>query len=215
MLREITHDRKLRDCDALLAKFLAALAPLRAKLACVLVQLPPSFTLKDDERALREFVLQLPGDFRFAIEFRHQSWHLPRIAHLLEEHRICWAWNDVTPLAHAVEGAFDYWPQTTDFLCVRLLGDPTTRDGGDGSRLHKYKGLLWPRDASLDSWAARVQEHLPEVGRALIYANNHFEGFAPHTCQRIAERFGVSIALPTADELAGRSPEDEVQLDLL
>ncbi len=215
MAREITHDRKLRDCEDLLAGFLASVAPLRAKLACVLVQLPPYFTLKNDEQALRDFVRNLPADFRFAIEFRDAGWHLPRIAHLLEEHRVCWVWNDVTPLAHAVEGAFDYFPRTTDFLYVRLLGDLTTKYGGDGSRMHKYKGLLWPRDASLDSWTARVQEHLAEVARVMIYTNNHFEGFSPHTCQRIAERFGVTIALPTAEELSGRTADERNQMNLL
>lgn len=215
MAREITHDRKLRGCSDLLAGFLASVAPLRSKLGCVLVQLPPYFTLGNDEQALRDFVRTLPSDFRFAIEFRDASWGLPRIAHLLEEHRVCWVWNDVTPLAQAVEGAFGYLPQTTDFLYVRLLGDLTTKYGGDGSRLHQYKGLLWPRDSSLDSWAARIQEHLPEAAKVLIYTNNHFEGFSPHTCQRLAERLGKTITLPTVAEISGETAEEGKQLSLL
>ncbi len=214
MTREITHDRKLRDCADVLPAFLASLAPLRAKLACVLVQLPPFFTAQHGEHALREFVRALPQDFRFAIEFRDESWHHPRIAHLLEENRVCWVWNDLTPITQARQGAFDYWPRTTDFLYVRLLGDQQTKYGGDGSRLHKYRGLVWPRDASLDSWRARVSESLADVSRALIMTNNHFEGFSPHTCQRIAERFGVAIHLPSVEERAG-SDSDAGQIELL
>jgi len=213
--REITHDRKLRRCEEELTTFLASMAPLRRKLGCILVQLPPYFTVKNDEHALREFVLGLPGDFRFAIEFRDASWHLPRIAHLLEEHRVSWAWNDVTPIEHATEAAFDFLPRTTDFLYVRLMGDQETKFRGDGSRVHRYRELMWPRTASLESWATRVKQHLDEVAQVYIYANNHFEGFSPFTCQRIAERFGLVVKMPTAAELAGVEPGDALQMQLL
>ena len=212
MTREITHDRKLRDCAELLERFLAALAPLHRKLACVLVQLPPYFTLKHDETALREFILNLPRDFRFAIEFRDASWHLPRIAHLLEEHHVCWVWNDTTPLDRAHEGAFQFLPRTTDFLYVRLLGDPTTKYASDGSRLHNYRGLGWPRDASLDSWTVRIRQALPDVRQALIYTNNHVEGFSPHTAQRIAARLGGKICLPSPGDLVNAEDQDQLAL---
>lgn len=215
MSREITHDRKLRQCEELLDGFLAGIAPLRRKLACVLVQLPPYFTLKHDEQALREFVARLPGDFRFAIEFRDPGWRLPRVARLLEEYRVCWVWNDMTPIETALEGAFEFAPRTTDFLYVRLMGDLETKYGEDGSPRHAYRRLLWPRDASLDSWAIRVKQHLGEVARVLICANNHFEGFSPHTCVRIAERFGIALRLPTPAEIEGRAASDGEQMKLL
>ena len=97
--REITHERKLRDAADMLAEFLTALEPLGEKLACVLVQTPPFFTPQHDASALREFVRGLPGGVRFAFEFRHAGWHVPRFAHLLEEHRVCWVWSDSTALA--------------------------------------------------------------------------------------------------------------------
>ena len=65
--REITHERRLRDSQELLLEFMQDLAPLGRKLACVLIQLPPSFSPKTDEHALREFVRELPGGARFAI----------------------------------------------------------------------------------------------------------------------------------------------------
>jgi len=211
--REISHERKLRNCEELLATFLASMAPLRAKIGCILVQLPPSFTPRHDEQALRDFVAALPRDFRFAVEFRDAGWHLPRIVHLLEEHALCWVWNDITPFEKAQEAAFDFLPRTTDFLYLRLLGDFESPDFV-GSRTPS-DSLVWPRDGSLESWAFKVQQHLDEVTQVLIYATNQFEGFAPLTARRIASHFAMDIPLPRPDELQGRSEGEKRQLDLL
>ena len=194
--REITHERKLRDSAGPLAEFLAALEPLHDRLACVLIQLPPYFTLNHDEHALRDFVRHLPRDVRFAIEFRDPAWHLPRIAHLLEEHRVCWAWTDTTDLDHAAEGAFGFLPRTADFLYVRLLGDFETAHGSEGTRTFHYRKRIWPRESSLESWAEKVRSVLPEVQHAFVYVGNHFEGFAPHTTQHLAEKLGIILPQP-------------------
>jgi uncharacterized protein YecE (DUF72 family) len=213
--REITHDRKLRECDELLQAFLGSIAPLHRKLACLLIQLPPYFTLKHDELALREFVTALPSDFRFAIEFRDRSWNLPRIVHLFEEHRICWVWNDITSVESGSEGVFDFRPRTTDFIYLRLLGDLELKYAPDGSRLHKYRALLWPREGALESWAIKVQEHAGEVGRVLIYANNHYEGFSPMTCQRMSRYFGQELLLPSDKQAPEEGDPVTGQLNLL
>ena len=39
--REISHERRLRDCGDLLGDFLRGVEPLGDKLACLLVQTPP------------------------------------------------------------------------------------------------------------------------------------------------------------------------------
>lgn len=211
LTREITHERGLRDCAAQLDSFIASMRRLHTKLSCVLVQLPPWFSPQRDERTLRDFVRHLPVEVRFAIEFRDAAWHLPRIAHLLEEHRVCWAWNDVTPIEHADEAVFGSWPHTTDFLYIRLLGDAGTKHGADGERPHRYHRLMWPRDTALDNWAEKVRVLAPKVKRVFIYANNPYEGFSPQTAARIACKLGVPVSLPTPDELG----EDTQQMPLL
>jgi uncharacterized protein YecE (DUF72 family) len=210
--REITHDRKLRDCDDLLAGFVAALAPLRTKLACVLIQLPPYFEPRRDELALREFVRRLPTDLRWAIEFRDAGWRMPRIVHLLEEHRICWVWNDLTSVEGSTEAAFDFWPHTTDFIYLRLMGDLENKYGPDGATPRHYRRLLWPRDTALENWAEKIRAAMHKTKRAHIYGANHFEGFAPATAARMAERLGMPIALPDAAKLEGG---DGRQMELL
>jgi len=201
--REITHVRKLRGCEQLLEEFLTAIAPLRRKLACVLIQLPSYFHIRQDELALKEFIFRLPADTRFAVEFRDIGWHLPRVAHLLEEHQVCWVWNDLTPLERQNEGAFTFLPQTTDFLYLRLIGDLSTKYRGDGERKFRYRRLMWPRDASLENWALKVRQHAGDVSKVFAYMNNHFEGFAPLTCQRFGEQIGVPVELPSREHRSG------------
>jgi uncharacterized protein YecE (DUF72 family) len=217
MPRQITHDHKLREVEALLDRFLAGLEPLQHKLGCVLVQLPPYFVLKHDERPLREFLhrlLRFPR-IRFAVEFRHPSWHLPRITHLLEQHGVCWVWSDASSLEQSEEGAFEFLPKTPDFLYLRLLGDVGTKYAGDGSRRFRYRGLLWPREHALESWALRIGAKMGESKTTFVLANNHFEGFAPQTCARMAALFGQHVALPGPDQLTGRAVTGARQMELL
>ncbi len=214
MLKEITHQRKLRGCRELLHAFLQSIEPLRPKLASVLIQLPPYFRPEHDELALREFLELLPAEFRFAVEFRSAEWSLPRIAHLLERHQVCWVWNDLTPVERQAEGPFAFLPQTTDFLYLRLMGDSESKYGPGGTRLHRYTRLAWPRDGALESWELKVRQHLAAVRRVLVYVNNHFEGFSPATCKRWAERFGLTIELPSPRELAPPPADGDEQLEL-
>jgi uncharacterized protein YecE (DUF72 family) len=70
----ITHYKRLRDSRESVMGFLQSLDPFRetARLGVVLFQLPPN--LKADGALLDEFLAGLPGNYRFAIEFRHPSW---------------------------------------------------------------------------------------------------------------------------------------------
>ena len=210
--REITHQRRLRDCRVELVAFLRALEPLAPKLRVILVQLPPSYTPKEEKSAFRDFVAQLPADFRFAVEFRHPGWHRPNFIRLLQKHRLCWVWSDMSPLNERNQAPFEFQPLTTDFLYLRLLGDALTKYDLNGQRIHRYGKLLWKREAALDSWALRIQRHLDEIRSVWTFANNHYEGFAPETCQRLAQRLGFELPLPVA--AAAEPPNDRGQLDL-
>jgi len=194
--REITHARRLHDCTAELNSFLRAIEPLAPKLQVILVQLPPSFGPKDGKTQLRKFLEQLPRGFRFAIEFRHAAWHRPQFIRLLEKYRICWVWSDTTSLNERNLAPFEFLPCTTDFLYLRLLGDYATKYDVDGSHVHRYEKLLWKREAALDSWSLKIERHLPEVRNVWAFAGNHFEGFAPETCQRLTQRLGFDLPLP-------------------
>ena len=210
--REITHDRRLRDSAEMLAAFLRGVEAPGEKLGCVLIQLPPGFRAKHDEHALREFIHALPSGFRWAVEFRDHSWHFPRIAHLLEQHRVAWVWNDLSPLPEADAAAFGFHPRTTDFAMLRLMGDSGTKYRPDGALHHRYKGTMWPRSQSLDNWAAKIRVEQPELRDTFIFTNNHFEGFAPQTAREIGARLGLSGKLPGLAELQPDSEPGQLRL---
>lgn len=211
--REITHACQLHDCKAQLDLFLHAIEPLAPKLQAILIQLPPSFAPKGGKSALRKFLSGLPEDFRFAIEFRHAGWHRPQIIDLLQKYRICWVWADTTPLNERNLAPFEFLPRTTDFLYLRLLGDYTTKYDTDGGHLHRYEKLLWKREAALESWSLKIERHLPEVGNVWTFVSNHFEGFAPETCRRIAQRLGFDLPLPTdAGQISAEQARSQLDL---
>jgi uncharacterized protein YecE (DUF72 family) len=211
--RQITHICRLRDCAAELNSFLRAIEPLGPKLQVILVQLPPSLTPTDGKQALRKFLVQLPRDFRFAIEFRHAGWHRPQFIRLMENYRICWVWADTTLLNERNLAPFEFLPCTADFLYLRLLGDYATKYDVDGGHIHRYEKLLWKREAALESWSLKIQRHLPDIRSVYAFTSNHFEGFAPETCQRLAQRLGFVLPLPPETEQAF-SIEKGSQLDL-
>lgn len=211
--RQITHICRLRDCAAELNSFLRVIEPLGSKLQVILIQLPPSLTPKDGKQALRKFLGQLPRDFRFAIEFRHVGWHRPQFIRLVEKYRMCWVWADTTPLNERNLAPFEFLPCTTDFLYLRLLGDYATKYDVDGGHVHRYEKLLWKREAALESWSLKIQRYLPDVRSVWAFSGNHFEGFAPETCQRLAQRLGFDLPLPSQTEQAF-SADTKSQLDL-
>jgi uncharacterized protein YecE (DUF72 family) len=204
--RSITHACRLRDCSTELSAFLRSVEPLASKLQVILIQLPPSFAPKEGRPVLRSFLAQLPRDYRFAIEFRHHGWHRPQVVRLLEKYRVCWVWADTSPLSERNLAPFELWPRTTDFIYVRLLGDYSTKYDGDGKHMHRYGKLLWKREAAVESWALKIERHVSEVRNVWAFVNNHYEGFAPETCQRLAEKLGYELPLPSLVEMASAAP---------
>ena len=86
--RTITHDQRLARSGPLLDVFLADLAPLGARLGCLLVQLPPS--LEFDARVVRAFLTVLRRRFEHGIAFepRHASWFGSRADGLLNDFEV-------------------------------------------------------------------------------------------------------------------------------
>ena len=65
---------------------------LRQKAGPVLFQLPARF--EADRDRLAQFIAMLPGKYRYAFEFRHESWYRPTVLHLLEDHNISLCLSD-------------------------------------------------------------------------------------------------------------------------
>lgn len=77
LAKEITHERKLRDCAEPLARFLDQVDILGDKLAVLLVQLPPKHEFNDDVAGAFFEMLRQRSNADIVCEPRHPSWFTP------------------------------------------------------------------------------------------------------------------------------------------
>jgi len=117
--RTITHERRLAGCEDLLAAFLAEAAHLGDKLACLLVQLPPSFAFEAANAAPFLALLRERFAGALALEPRHATWFTPGVDALLRELRIARVLAD--PVRHAPGAWPGGWPGR---VYLRLHGSP-------------------------------------------------------------------------------------------
>jgi uncharacterized protein YecE (DUF72 family) len=135
MPKEISHLRRLHECDALLDKFLAEAGQLRPKLGCLLLQLPPSLAFDADVAQRFLHSLRRATDIVAMCEPRHASWFDADAAALLAAHDIGYVEADppVRPLPaqdgrtvylrlHGSPRIYysDYPPSFLDALAVRI-----------------------------------------------------------------------------------------------
>jgi uncharacterized protein YecE (DUF72 family) len=92
--QRITHFARLVNCAEKLEIFLEAISPMKRKLGAVLFQLPPNF--KKDTNRLDDFLQILPQGFKYAFEFRHDSWFVDDVFGLLRKRKaaLCLAENE-------------------------------------------------------------------------------------------------------------------------
>jgi uncharacterized protein YecE (DUF72 family) len=111
--QSITHIKRLKEADDPLRFFLRSLEPMResGKLGAILLQVPPN--LKADPALLEHFVQLLPLAYRFAFEFRHQTWFTDATYEILKKKNValCWAESENITAPRVA---------TTDFLYYRL-----------------------------------------------------------------------------------------------
>jgi uncharacterized protein YecE (DUF72 family) len=88
MPKAITHTARLNGANDLVAAFVDEVSVLEAKLACLLVQLPPSLVY--DAKVAEMFFADLRARIRVAIacEPRHESWFGPEANSLLRDVKV-------------------------------------------------------------------------------------------------------------------------------
>jgi uncharacterized protein YecE (DUF72 family) len=139
--RYITHMKKLKDPTETTARFFAAIVALGDKLEPILFQLPPRWHIDADR--LARFLDALPAGFRFAFEFRDESWFTPRVFELLARH-------DTALCAYDFDGLRSPMRVTASFVYVRLHGpDGPYRGDYDGRTLFGWtrRFLTWRKSA--------------------------------------------------------------------
>jgi uncharacterized protein YecE (DUF72 family) len=180
--QEITHERRLRDCEDLTALFLDRVRELGAKLGPVLIQLGPDFG-PSELPALAAFLPTLPRDAgtRVAVEFRHRGWIHEGVLALLAEHRVALALTDGPWIPRRTMLSLAERP-TSDFLYIRWMGP--NRDIVDYSRIQA------DRTRELEAWAEVIRALAPKVAAVYGYTSNHFAGHSPASARQVQRLLG-------------------------
>ncbi|MBA2963066.1 MULTISPECIES: DUF72 domain-containing protein [Ramlibacter] len=147
--REITHERRLVDCEAPLRSFLDAAGALGDRLRALLVQLPPSLAF--DAPTADAFFAALHGlhPAPAVLEPRHASWFTPAVDAWLAQRRIARVLAD--PVRHAPGRWPGGWPQC---VYLRLHGWPRvyTSPYPEATLLALAQRLRLAADEGRDAW---------------------------------------------------------------
>jgi uncharacterized protein YecE (DUF72 family) len=99
--RTTTHERRLKDADDLLTRFLSEVSGLGLKLGPLLVQLPPSLRFEVGVADTFLSGLRRRVEGLLVCEPRHASWFTPDVERLLDELRIARVAADPAPVSGA------------------------------------------------------------------------------------------------------------------
>jgi uncharacterized protein YecE (DUF72 family) len=137
--KAITHEQRLRNCNALLDTFMAQASCLGEKLGCLLVQLPPSLAFDPETAAAFLATLRQHHAGEVALEPRHASWFTSAADGLLKAMKV------------------------TRVLADPVLFDAASRPGGHSGlvyvRLHGSPNMYYSAYAPdvLDALAVRLE----------------------------------------------------------
>ena len=184
--RAITHFRRLAGCTDLVERFFVGIEPLGGKCGPILFQLPPRFALDVDR--LTAFLDGLPRGYRYAVEFRDESWHCDDVYRILAGRNVAFC-----PFELVEQRS----PRiiTADFAYVRLHG----REG-------RYVGDY--DEEALADWASWLDARLDEGGEAfLFFDNTDGAGHAVKNAQRMTEILGSGNQSGAVQRLQVEMPE--------
>lgn len=177
----VTHDTRLGGGLNYLLQFLEVMNPLKNKLLCLLMQLPPSLKKDEGLPKLERLMPHLWQKYRYAIEVRHKSWLTEDVYEILRKHRICLVWSQ--------QDAIQTPPEvTTDFFYLRLIGDRSIEEA-DFGRIQK------DRTAEMEKWAKVVNRVKHRLSFGVVAANNHYTGFGPATANNFRKLMGEETAV--------------------
>ena len=138
----ITHILRLKNAADATELFLKMIDPLRSsrRLGPILFQLPPA--MKCDVALLRAYLELLPGDLRYAFEFRHASWLVDEVYDVLRRRNVslCVAESEKLEVPEVI---------TADFVYYRLRKPEYTEADVDAIRARSQELLAAGRDLFL------------------------------------------------------------------
>jgi uncharacterized protein YecE (DUF72 family) len=154
--RFLTHNKKLKEPQNALDKFLPRAEALGKKLGPILFQLPPLWRV--NPQRLEDFLKALPRYHRYTFEFREPSWICDEVCLILQAHNAAFCIYDIAGYQSPLH-------ITADWTYVRLHGP--------GS---KYQGSY--SDEVLRKWARQIREWSKQLEAVYVYFDNDQAGYA-------------------------------------
>ena len=188
--QEITHGRRLVDCEATLRKFVGRASQLGNSLGPMLVQLPPDFVPTSETRlALRNFVARLPDNHRWAVEFRHPGWLDHQTLGMLRDRNVALTLVDGRWVRRSrmLEVAAE---PTADFSYVRWMGSDV--------RFTDFSHPQRDCESELAIWADTLKRLGESAETVYGYFNNQYQGHSPHSVRAMQCLLGQAPVEPMA-----------------
>lgn len=183
MVQNVSHWRKLKDCDALVDEFIHAVSRLEHKLGTVFLQMQETFSPKSFNE-LQHFVERWPKGYPLAVELRHEQWHADRAV-----------MEDLNQLlvAHAVDHIVTDSLGRRDMVHMRLTTPRT---------FVRFAAADHPSDrVRLSQWVQRMKQWSDlglEEAAFFIHQNTEKENplLANHLIHELNTTLGTSIRGP-------------------
>jgi len=172
----ITHDKRFKNVQKELSLFYQRMEPLKDKLLALLIQLPPSYELKEGLDDLRSYDFFFEDEYRYAIEVRHPSWFSDLAYNFFRNSNISLVWSQMDKLQTPPI-------VTSDFVYLRLIGDRRLSEDQFGK-------IQIDRSNEIKKWADKfdeIRQNEKNVKMAIVAANNHYGGFGPGTVNMFRE----------------------------
>ena len=188
--RSITHEGLLAPSTwPVLDEFCERIRYLRDKLGPTLVLLPPQFEPSPgNNQTLQNFLVRLPADLRFALEFRHAGWLTDSTLEQLEKYGVALGLAEGRWIPHAdLFERMEYL--SADFAYIRFSGP---RD------LNAFDRIRRNMDANLSEWAAAIRK-IP-AQEIFVLFSNFYEGHAPASANKLKALLGLEQTDPTVLE---------------
>lgn len=163
--RYITHMKKLKDPEGPVGRFLERADVLDFRLGPVLFQLPPRW--RCNPRRLSDFLDALPQGYRYAMEFRDESWFCDEVYSLLADRGVAFC-------IYHLAGRQSPKEVTADFVYIRLHGPGQA-----------YQGSYSDRD--LQGWAGAISAWDGPDRDVYCYFDNDQRGYAARDAMRLKD----------------------------
>lgn len=174
LTRTLTHERskEWREC---LRSYRRGIAPMRNRLAAVLVQLPPDFERTRDHRVYLAELLDGLHGLPVAVEFRHVSWAIDSVFAELERRRV----TLVTVDQPSLPGLFPSLDVITnpDFFYVRFHGRNLT--GWSSGNMQKKFDYDYDGSELEDFHQTYTRNMSLHTSKGFVFFNNHVRAQAP------------------------------------